>query len=136
MANGFVLGRRNNPTPGGLNWVTVYESGSANALAIEPRAPDIAAPITNFTMPGIDPDTSSILWKIEYTYSEYKIATVSGTMAQLCNVATRTILNGENLFYIRTLQGGETETYTIYATTKEGLIVHNRISYAVIDDLI
>lgn len=135
MANGFVLGRRNDPLGGGLKWVTVYESGSTNALAIEPRAPDIAAPITDFTMPGIDPDTSYILWKIEYTYSEYKIATVSGTMAQLLNGTTRTMLNGENiLFYIQTLLGDE--TYTIYAMTRSGSIVYNRISYAVIDDLI
>lgn len=112
----------------------MYESGGANALAIEPRVPDVAA-IVNFTMPGINPDTSYILWKIEYIYSEYKIATVSGTMAQLLSGVTRADLNGETIyFYIQNDIGRE--SYTIYAMNKSGLIVYSRISYAIIDDLI
>ena len=129
------MGKAYPPSGGGLKWVTVYESGGANALAIEPRAPDVAVPIVNFTMPGINPDTSYILWKIEYIYSEYKIATVSGTMAQLLSGVTRADLNGEAIyFYIQSNIGGE--SYTIYATNRSGLIVYSRISYAIIDDLI
>ena len=133
MANGFVLGRRNNPTRGGLKWVTVYESGSANALAIEPRAGSPPAPLHTFYLYG-DEIKHYMLWKIE---TNILTTFAAGNLGQM---ETYIKLNGWNyLFRIQKSSNGPTGNPNAFAyeieASQEG-IVYNRISYAVIDDLL
>ena len=126
MANGFVLGHRNTPG-GGLEWVTVYESGGANALAIEPRAPIPMVRIASFTLPD-NVKSAQTLWRIVQNSTMDVIAS-NGAFSHLYNDS---ILSNTG-HYIKFSQdpGG-----TIYMMTDGPTPLSVMVQYAVIDDLL
>lgn len=127
MANGFVLGRRNNPTRGGLRWVTVYEEGNVNVLAIEPRAPSLMARIASFTLPD-NVKSAQTLWRIVQNSTMDVIAS-NGAFSHLYNgyILSNT---GHHIEFSQDLGG------TIYIMTDGPTPLSVMVQYAVIDDLL
>lgn len=127
MANGLVLGRKNNSTRGGLKWVTVYEEGNVNVLAIEPRAPTPMAPIASFTLPD-NVKSAQTLWRIVQNSTMDVIAS-NGAFSHLYN---DNILSNTG-YYINFFQdpGG-----IIYIRTDGPTPLSVMVQYSVIDDLL
>lgn len=111
----------------------MYESGNVNALAIEPRAPGPASPLHTFYLYG-DEINHYMLWKIE---TNIFTAFAAGNLDQM---ETYINLNGWTyLFRIWNSSDGPTDNPNEFAyeiDASQTGIVYNRISYAVIDDLI